>query len=97
MSAWSDKHTTAIVSACMRVDGTPHLAITEVAVTQEEIENGIHYYLAEAELLDAGYEEPMVHFAQDESPAFLHPAVREYLELSATITNPITPSHSEKS
>jgi len=93
----SPKHPIAIVSACMRVDGTPHLAITEVSVTQEEIENGIHYYLAEAELLDAGYEEPFVHFAEDESPAFLHPAVREYLDLSASTTNPITHAHSEKS
>jgi len=97
MSAWSEKHTIVIVSACMRVDGTPHLAITEVAVTQEEIENGIHYYLAEAELLDAGFEEPFVHFAEDESPAFLHPAVRQYLEMSPSTTNTITPTLSEKS
>jgi len=72
----------------MRVDGTPHLAITEVAVTQEEIENGIHYYLAEAELLDAGYEEPMVHFADNEAPPFLHAAVRLHLGLSPTVNQP---------
>jgi len=89
MSAWSEKHPIAIVSACMRVDGTPHLAITEVSVTQEEIENGIPYYLAEAELLDAGFEEPMVHFAPEEAPAFLHAAVRSHLGLSPSVNEPI--------
>ena len=79
MSAWSEKRTISIVSACMRVDGTPHLALTEVNVTQEEAENGIHYFLTEAELLDAGYEEPFVHFDDSEAPPFLLAAVMQYL------------------
>jgi len=83
-----EKHTIAIVSACMRVDGTPHLALTEVNVTQEEAENGIHYYLAEAELLDAGFEEPFVHFGPEEAPAFLHPAVRLHIGLSPAVNQP---------
>jgi len=95
MSAWSDKHTIAIVSACMRVDGTPHLALAEVSVTKEEAENGIHYYLAEAELLDAGYEEPFVHFAEDELPIFLHAAVRLHLGLSPSVNQPTTLAVSE--
>jgi len=90
MSTSPEKHSVAIVSACMRVDGTPHLALTEVSVTLEEAENGIHYYLAEAELLDAGYEEPMVHFGPEEAPAFLHEAVRLHIGLSPTVNEPIT-------
>ena len=76
----------AIVSACMRRDGTPAFALNEVAVTQEEIENGIHVYLAEAQLLEDGYDEPFVHFPDDESPAFLHPNVRQQIA-STTTTN----------
>jgi hypothetical protein len=68
-----------IVSACMRADGLPYLALTSVEVTTEQIENAVHYYLAEADLLEAGYEEPFVHFAEDEAPSFLLPAVRDYL------------------
>ena len=36
-----------------------------------------HYYLAESELLELGYEEPFVHFTEDEAPAFLFPAVEK--------------------
>jgi hypothetical protein len=81
VSEWLEKRTISIVSAVMKRDGQPDLALNEVAVTQEEADNGIQYYLAEAQLLEAGYEEPFVHFSLDESPAFLHPAVRLYLGL----------------
>jgi len=79
MSNRDGKHPVVVVSACMRSDGTPDFAPTQVEVTQEQIENGIHYYLVEAELLEAGYEEPFVHFAESEAPAFLFPAVKQYL------------------
>jgi hypothetical protein len=65
--------------ACMRSSGLPTFAITHVEVTEEQHENGIHYYLAEADLLVAGYEEPFVHFAEGEMPPFLLPAVQDYL------------------
>jgi hypothetical protein len=73
------KQPITVVSACMRADGYPDFAVTQVVVIPEERENGIHYYLVEAELLEAGFEEPFVHFDEDESPAFLHPAVQQYL------------------
>jgi hypothetical protein len=76
---WTDKRKVAIVSACMKLDGTPALVLNEVLATQSEVESGIHFYLAEAELLEAGYEEPWVHFDSFESPEFLHPAVRQHL------------------
>jgi hypothetical protein len=74
MSA-SDKQPIAVVTACMRRDGTPTFAKTEVAVTDEEVENGVQFYLVEAELLEAGFEEPFVHFPENEAPVFLFPAV----------------------
>ena len=74
-----EKRPVTVVTACMRADGCPDFALTRVEVTQEEAENGIHYYLVEAELLEAGYEEPFVHFDSDEAPAFLLPAVQEHL------------------
>jgi hypothetical protein len=85
-------HKRPIVTACLNADGNPDFALTEVNVTPEEIDNGAHYYLAEAHLLDQGYEEPFVHFAEDESPAFLHPAVRQHLRVPlAETTLPILP------
>ncbi len=75
------KRPVTVVSAVMRRDGFPDFAVTQVEVTQDEYENGIHLYLAEADLLEAGYEEPFVHFPQDEAPPFLLPAVKEYLEI----------------
>jgi hypothetical protein len=75
--------TIAIVTACMCADGTPTFAKTEVEVTDDQAENGIHYYLAEGELLSQGYEEPFVHFTQEEAPPFLFPAVEEFLSQEA--------------
>jgi len=43
----------------MNADGTPDFALNHVEVTQDEAENGVHYYLVEAELFEAGYEEPL--------------------------------------
>lgn len=70
----------AVVTACMTAEGTPELQLTTVEATPAEIENGIHYYLVEGELLERGYEEPFVHFDETESPSFLHPVVRRHLD-----------------
>ena len=69
----------------MRVDGTPTFALTDVAVPPEEAENGVHYYLADLQLQALGFEEPYVHFDRSESPAFLFPAVRQFLEAEAVV------------
>lgn len=90
MPNWEGKRTIPVVSACMNAEGTPDFALNHVEVTQDEAENGIHYYLAEAELFEKGYEEPFVHFDIDEAPDFLHPAVRQYLGLPIIDTEPIT-------
>jgi len=75
-----NKRPITVVSACMTKSGTPALVLNQVEVTDEEIENGVHYYLVEALLLEAGYEqEPCVHFDQSEAPAFLIPAVQGLL------------------
>jgi hypothetical protein len=79
MSRPEDKRSLTIVSAVMRRDGFPDFALTQVEVTPDEYDNGIHIYLAEADLLEAGFDEPFVHFPDCESPVFLLPAVREYL------------------
>jgi hypothetical protein len=71
----------------MTHDGLPCFALNEVEVTQEQIDNGIHYYLVEAELLQNGYEEPFVHFDENESPPFLHPAVRRYLASESALAD----------
>ena len=96
MSPSEGKRTIAVVSACMTAAGLPNFALNEVDVTPEEAENGIHYYLAEAQLLQDGYQEPFVHFVAMESPAFLHPAVREYLGLSPVASETTTTALSEE-
>jgi len=84
MPQWQGKRPITIVSACMRSDGCSDFAVTEVEVTHEEYENGMHYVLTDDRLSDRGYEEPFVHFDQWEAPSFLLPAVRTYLGLEAT-------------
>ena len=79
------KRPVTIVSACMTRNGTPTLLLNQVEVTQDEAENGVHYYLVEAQLLEDGYEEPFVHFDEGEAPAFLHPAVRQHLGLPPAV------------
>lgn len=73
-----DERSVSIVTACMQRNGLPTLALTEVSVTAEEEANGVQYYLTEARLLERGFEEPFVHFAEGEAPPFLFPAVRQH-------------------
>ena len=77
MTEWQGKRSIAVVSACMTSNGSPTFVLNEVEVTYDEALNGVHYYLAEAELLTGGYEEPFAHFDEFEAPPFLHPAVRQ--------------------
>lgn len=74
-----EQRSMTIVTACMSRDGLPAFALAEWQVTTEEIDNGRHYDLAAAQLLKEGYEEPFVHFSEEESPPFLHGAVRRHL------------------
>ena len=79
MSPPEEKRHVTVVTACMTRTGLPAFAVNQVEVSPEEYDNGLHYYFAEADLLEAGYEEPFLHFPDRESPSFLHPAVRQYL------------------
>ena len=83
MPSWQGKCTIAVVTACVGADGVPTFAYTEVEVTHDEYENGVHYDLVEDRLADHRYEEPWVHFDTFDAPAFLHPAVRSYLNVSS--------------
>jgi hypothetical protein len=89
VSRSTGKGTVAIVTACMRSDGLPDFALTEVQVSAEEYQNGVHYDRAEARLAQRGYEEPFVHFEELDAPAFLLPAVRRYLAQAAPATDPV--------
>jgi len=89
----TQRRTIAVVSACMNKQGFPEFVLNHATVTPEEADNGIHYYLVEADLFLAGYEEPFVHFGEDEAPAFLHPAVRQHQALSLPILAEKHPCH----
>jgi hypothetical protein len=79
MPPLDEKGTITVVSACMRSDGFPDFALTQVEVTPEEYDNGVQYLLVEESLAQRGYEEPYVHFDELEAPSFLHPAVKHLL------------------
>ena len=64
MPSREGKRRVAVVTACMRADGLPDFALTEVEVSREEYDNGVHYDLADTSLNGRGYEEPFVHFAE---------------------------------
>ena len=83
MSAATDPHPIAIVTARMKADGLPTFILTTVEVTDDEQDNGVHYYLAAGHLLEQGYDEPFLHFDEFESPPFLHSAVKDHLGLHA--------------
>jgi hypothetical protein len=85
MPSAEEKRPVTVVSAVMTAAGLPAFALTEVEVTPEQYDNAIHLYLAEAELFEAGYEEPFVHFAGPEAPPFLVPVVRQHLGLDAPV------------
>ena len=91
MSALPEQRTITVVSACMNADGTPGFVLNTALVTADEAANGRHYELVEQQLLDDGYEEPFVHFDQNEAPDFLHAAVRQYLGLSPIDTDETNP------
>jgi hypothetical protein len=95
MTPWQGTRTITVVSACMTVAGMPTFALNQVEVTHEEYENGVHYALAEVELMDAGYEEPYVHFDDFEAPAFLVPEVTNHVceptRVSSTAPSPEEP------
>ena len=91
MPQWQGKRTIAVVSACMTATGLPAFALNEIDVTADEAANGVHYYLAEAQLMEGGFEEPFVHFDQFESPPFLLAAVTEYLESRTTRNSTLEP------
>jgi hypothetical protein len=82
MPPWQGKRPITIVSAYMNANGCPDLTLNQIEVTHDEAENGIHFYLVEADLLEAGFEEPFVHFDEFDGPAFLHSSVRQYLGLA---------------
>jgi hypothetical protein len=94
MPASTGQRTLTVVSACMTVAGSPTFALNQVEVTQEEYENGVQYSLAEVKLMDAGYEEPFVHFDETEAPAFLVPAVNKHL--AAQAARELVTAHSQE-
>jgi hypothetical protein len=73
------KRTITVVTACLNAAGQSDFALTTVEATQGQIDDGDHFDMVESRLVDRGYGGPFVHFDEDDAPAFLLPAVREYL------------------
>jgi hypothetical protein len=96
MSHWQGKRRLAVVTACMTRAGFADFALSRVEVTQDEYDNGVHYDRVEQQLAEAGYEEPFLHFDECDAPAFLIPAVREYLGVPAGSPDPIGPIPQEE-
>ncbi|OAI47276.1 hypothetical protein AYO44_09855 [Planctomycetaceae bacterium SCGC AG-212-F19] len=90
MPEWQGNRLITVVSACMAADGTPTFALNEVEVRFDEYEKGVHYDLVEELLQVARYEEPYVHFDENEAPHFLIAAVTELLVARWSLPEPIT-------
>lgn len=86
----SGKRSVTIASACMTALGSPTFVLQEVSVTPEEFEEGLHYAMAEDGLTDLDYEEPFVHFAEEEAPAFLLEGLRQQFGRKLALPDPIT-------
>ena len=87
MTAWQGKRRLTIITACNR-SGFSTFARTEVEVTVEEYENGLHYDLAAKRLLDAGFKEPFVHYDSLEA-GLLVAAITESMAAAMTLPDPI--------
>jgi hypothetical protein len=79
MKRWTGRKPVAIVTACRAADGNPDFALTAVMVTYPEFSAGCHYNRAEEQLHQAGFQPPFIHYDREDAPAFLFPAVKEYL------------------
>jgi hypothetical protein len=84
MQSWEGKRLISVVTACMTRNGLAELVLNDAFVTEEEYANGVHLDLVEGNLELGGYEEPYVHFAGEEAPAFLLDGVR-----NVSTNNPI--------
>jgi hypothetical protein len=69
-----------VVSACINAAGLPDFALSTVDRTPGD-DLGVDYDLLEDDLRQRGYECPFVHFDETDAPAFLIPAVEQYLQL----------------
>jgi hypothetical protein len=67
-----------IVSACINGAGQPDFALSIVTVRPDD-PCGVDYDALEDDLRERGYECPFVHFDETDAPAFLIPAVKQYL------------------
>jgi hypothetical protein len=96
MNTWLGQRLIPVVTACMRPDGLPTFVQHQVKVTDDEYADGVHLLQVEEQLGREGYEEPFVHFAGDEAPAFLVEAVKHYLALALALPEPITEVYPEE-
>ena len=60
-----------VAVACINANGMADVFVTEIQVTQENLELGVHYDVASRDAEDAGYEAPFVCFDEAEIPALL--------------------------
>jgi hypothetical protein len=70
----------AVITACTYASGGPGFAYSEHEVTQAQYDEGEHYEQASAEALDKGYEEPFVHFDENDGPDWLFASHRRDMD-----------------
>jgi hypothetical protein len=70
----NEKLLIVIWSACRNSEGYPDIIQTDVRCTQDEIDDGDHYEMAEEALIEDNYEGPFVHFDHMETGAILEAA-----------------------
>lgn len=58
-----------VIVLCINSEGAPEFHTCTPAVTQEQLEQGLHYELAKENAADNGYEEPMMAFDENDPAA----------------------------
>lgn len=66
-----------VVTACCDADGEPVLVINTVLADENEIALGDHYDRAARLLRNRGYQQPFVHFDEEDGPTWLLEAMRK--------------------
>lgn len=82
--------TIKVVVACRNASGSSDMPVFDVAATQDQIDLGEHYDLAEKMASEAGYEAPFVCFDPQEVPA-LKRALEAYGNHAEKAHDDVTP------
>lgn len=67
----AEKKKVAVITACCDANGKPVLVLNEVLADENDLALGCHYDRVAQKLRNRGYNQPFVHFDEQDGPAWL--------------------------